>query len=127
MSRRRLGCLLGRHHWSYGIVVAAPAVIRWCSFCRTSKISPALRLDQPPAPTFDTTFALLAEAFAGQPIEPADSRADTLTLIKATLLLTAMHALASPSAVLDIVQERLAAAEDVAAVRHLFDSHGRPR
>jgi hypothetical protein len=71
------------------------------------------------------TFQLLRQAIAGRPVEPAN--ADPATLIKIAALLTYMVDPKRPAAVLDIVKERLAAAEDVAAVRHLFDEQGQPR
>jgi hypothetical protein len=73
-----------------------------------------------------STFDLLGDVLADKPIEPGDPRADPLTLVKITALLTFMLRPAEPAAVLRIVQERLAAAEDIAAIRYLFDAEGRP-
>jgi hypothetical protein len=125
---RRLLCLLG-HSWTY--LITPPAVTGWCMRC--CRPADHLRTATTPAgpdnqDTADaaSTFELLADVLAGKPIEPTDPRADTLTLIKITALLTFMRAPAQPATVLDIVRERLAAAEDTAAVRHLFDEQGRP-
>jgi hypothetical protein len=125
MARRRVLCLLG-HHWTY--VIAPPTVAGWCIRCNTA--APVGAQSPKAVAQSDTadaasTYQLLADAIAGRPVEP--SRADTATLIKAACLLIFMLRPAEPAAVLRIVRERLEVAEDVAAVRHLFDAEGRPR
>jgi len=121
-SIRRLRCLLG-HSWSY--LVVPPTIAGWCTRCGAGATLPTAQVE---GSSFKadaaSTFQLLAQAIDGLSVDPG--QADTATLIKIAVLLLAMHAPASPAAVLDVVAERLAAAEDTAAVRHLFDEQGRP-
>jgi hypothetical protein len=99
----------------------------WCARILVALMLPKSATARPvSAATPASTFELLADVLAGRPIEPADPRADPLTLIKIAALLTFMLRLAQPAAVLDVVRERLAAAEDVGQIRHLFDAEGRP-
>jgi hypothetical protein len=74
--------------------------------------------------TPEATFQTISNAFAGQQVDPADL--DVVTLAKVAILAIAMVDPKRPAAVLDIVHDRLQAAEDVAAVRHLFDESGQP-
>jgi hypothetical protein len=105
-------------------VIAPPTVAGWCIRCGAAVPTTPPAEGQSFAPSAASTYQLLADAIAGRPVEPR--QADTATLIKAACLLIFMLRPVAPTAVLNIVRERLDAAEDVAAVRHLFDQQGRP-
>jgi hypothetical protein len=120
--------LLTGHQWSYGFSARHGEVARWCGRClngATADIFAALRLDTPPAPTPDTTFELLRDVVTSRPICAGDPRADIDTLVKIIVFLVAVHKPADPAGVLNVARERITAAEDYAAIRHLDPDRSR--
>jgi hypothetical protein len=74
-------------------------------------------MDQSIKPSAASTFDLLDKALLGTQVEPG--KADPATLIKIICLLLMMHSPTPPAVVLAVVEERLQAAEDTAAIAHL--------